>query len=458
MNTHEFGEEIVMEVDEEEKEPILVKCPRCGEMVEVDSEDEEYDHCDNCEDWIECECCSEWKNPEGSGFVHVTLDNASESKEWCESCISDNAYWCEHCEEYFEDELNSVSTGRRSPEKHFCDTCCSSEAWKCEDCDQWFMYDVDNAGYDYMNLCQSCYDDNHHFCEHCDSSYHNDHPCDCDDDDDEERDGGSCGERIKPYGQHGRFKKHETLPGPMIGLEMEVGSFDSPNNGLMDDYVTTLGEDFAFPTRDGSLSRATGIEFIGHPRTALDHLAIWGDYEKFFELMETHEARLDLYPSGCHTNMKLLREDGMRAATIAVERFRSALMLFTDPASRRRRESYVHHEQSIKDDPKDWQTQKGHGATQLKPHDDLVEFRIAGMTLDIHRFHAQIQLYHNLWSWCDDTKDPWLASYIPFDEIFLPTMFNNHIADVIEMGMSIGPMKVNVGSIDKPVPRRQRAA
>lgn len=452
MNTHEFGEEVILEIEEEEKEPIFVKCSRCGEEVEVDSEDEEVEECDHCEDWIFCECCKAWKEPDGAEDVHNGSCRGHDTQTWCRSCIDDCAHWCEKCEEYFVDDLITVN-GRRGNTKEMCESCADVHAWRCSDCEEYFLNDVDDRGYDDLYLCESCYENDHSYCDDCETHYRIGSNCEC------SQDRRRLGNRIKAYGDHGTFKKHQTFPGPLIGLEMEVGSFDRNNSDFMDEYEPNLGTDFAFPTRDGSLSRESGIEFIGHPRTALDHLNIWEDYEEFFRLLEVHEACLDLYPSGCHTNMKMLSDDQMRAATIAVERFRKALLLFTHPARLSQRSLYSSSEDKIQDDPQNWKTQKHHGATQLKRGDDLVEFRIAGMTLDIHRFHAQIQLYHNLWSWCREVQqNPWEAAYVPFDEIFLPTMFNNHIADVIEMGMSTGPLKVNVGSIDQPVPRRHRAA
>jgi len=451
LNTHEFGEEIELEIEEVEKEPIFVRCSRCGTEVEVDSEDEEVDECDHCEDWIYCENCKEYHDPDGAAEVNRGSCGSRDTQTWCESCVDDNASWCEMCEEFFADSLTCVHD-HRGHTKQMCDNCVGDLAWQCSDCELYFTNDVINHGYDNLKLCSDCYEEDHTYCDECETNHRCSDYCECSD---SQR---RIGNRIKPYGDHGTFKLHKEFPGPMIGLEMEVGSFDSENADFMDEYDQKLGTDFAFPTRDSSLSRESGIEFIGHPRTALDHLNIWESYETFFGLLEEYNARLDLFPSGCHTNMAMLGNDSMRAATIAVERFRKALLLFTHPNKLRQRSLYSSSEDKIQDDPMYWKTQQHHGATQLKPGDGLVEFRIAGMTLDIHRFHAQIQLYHNLWSWCNDINDPWIASYVPFDEIFMPTMFNNHITDVIEMGVSIGPMKVNVGSIDNPVPRRHRAA
>ena len=221
---------------------------------------------------------------------------------------------------------------------------------------------------------------------------------------------------------------------------MEVGEISDLGN--LDREWSSFGERFAYPTEDGSLDD-TGVEFIGHPWDAWKHLSEFDLYASFIQVLEDSGATLRTHASGCHMNVHwdaFGSDDAVRAAVVAVNRFRDALWLFTPAPTLGCRQGYA-KPVSFKDgsDPLSLISRTGkYSIANWKPEDRLLEFRIPAMVLDPGRLMGQIQLYHNLVAWSRG-KSHAEASIASFDEIFLPILFQSTIADVVAAGRKIKP-------------------
>jgi hypothetical protein len=228
-------------------------------------------------------------------------------------------------------------------------------------------------------------------------------------------------------------------------MEMEVGDFksDSHRNAFGENvFVPLLGDSFAYPTSDSSLG-PRGIEFIGHPMGALDHLDIDDKYSDFFAGLVGNSATCANSPSGCHTNFSkdsFVSDDSLRAAIIACVRFYEALMLFTHPDQKRRRMGFCKKAdlRSGIDPLVQCKSSGKYSIVNIKPNEGscgIVEFRLAGMTLHKGRFLAQLQMFHNLVAWANkNSLTPEKAGWDSFEDIFLPVMFQDDIQDVIKKG------------------------
>lgn len=417
-------------------------CARCGEEHEEDEDPgyTERDGCPSCEDWIQCEKCGEWA--EESTTVN-TGDRTSE--EWCEHCVELHANTCDHCGDTWRSHLlSSVDAGRV---QDWCPTCASRHTWTCDNCSDTISCDVDSRSTEDGLICERC-TDSHWYCDECELWFPDGSECNCGD-----SGHSSGGFRVAGYGCHGAFKIRNNwgtvrLKPPAIGLEMEVGNFpDSSSRSEFGNKVyCDLGDSFAYPTADGSLGEY-GIEFIGHPIGAMDHIAMYEQYGKFFDGLIQYDATVNENPSGCHTNFGrdcFVSDEAIRCSIIACVRFFDALMMFTEPECRSKRMTYCKEADlySGEDPISQCRSNGKYSIVNIKPNEGqngIVEFRLAGMGLDRDRHLAQIQLYHNLVAWSNKNhENKEAAAYAPFSEIFLPILFQESIKDVIECGEKIG--------------------
>jgi hypothetical protein len=210
----------------------------------------------------------------------------------------------------------------------------------------------------------------------------------------------------------------------------------------LDEGWDEFGTEFAYPTEDGSLDDS-GVEFIGHPWDAWKHLSEFDQYDKLFSLLGDAGATLKTHASGCHMNIHMDAfgsKDAMRAAVVAVNRFRSALWLFTPERTLSARQGYAGGVRfSDGTDPLILIERTGkYSVANWKSGENIMEFRIPAMVLEPERFMAQIQMYHNLVVWSIG-KTAAEASIASFDEIFLPILFQPTITDVIEAGRKVAP-------------------
>lgn len=417
-------------------------CPRCGEEHEED-EDPNFtieDGCSECDHWSQCDHCGKWIDS------MATVSTSDGDEEWCASCVDNAATTCDHCGAAVADDCTE-EVARDGDSEYWCVTCVRRYSWVCTDCGTRYSDQDDAYATSDGDICSLCVD-RYEFCEECDNHFNNTRECDC----------GNTKSgifRVAGYGCHGSFKilnnwgtkKHSPPP---IGLEMEVGDFPSASSrrDFGEKIFVQLGDDFAYPTADGSLGEY-GIEFIGHPIGAIDHIADYDRYSKFFDGLAEYGATVENNPSGCHMNFGkefFVSEEAIRCAIIACVRFYDALILFTDPERREARATYCKKADlfSGKDPIEQCRGNGKYSIVNIKNHDGahgIVEFRLAGMCLDLNRHLAQIQLYHNLVAWANKNhENKESASYAPFDEIFLPILFQESIEDVIDLGMKTGSL------------------
>lgn len=429
-------------------------CPRCGKEADIPEGD---NCCSNCYEWVECHKC---------GTYHEQ-DNTVDGNNWCNDCVSEHATRCDQCNELVEETITvddeewcqccvdnhtitceNCDTITNSDNSHrvggawWCDCCFRNEAVSCDVCGEYFQSseEVYTLQEDEL-VCQSCVDSGAvEYCDENDNYFLARRGCTC---------GctttysGGMNRGVAGYGCHGEFKVKNSYKGsPAFGLEMEVGNYPSRESRdlMVKEFYAKLGWDFAYPTSDSSLGQY-GIEFIGHPLSALDHV---GDerYDEFFRQLINSEAFCDQNSSGCHMTtdrVSFKSDDAVRGALAIVKRFEDALLCFT-AGEIDRRKSYAKSEWSSNKDPLIGAGNQGKYSAVNIGKRSLVEFRIPGMQLDIKRHLAQIQLYHNLMDWCNRVEDWKTAGSVTFDEVFLPVLYQDSIDDVIQVGLKTGEM------------------
>ena len=406
----------------ETEEIKMVICPRCG--AEIEEGDLHDDHCNICEDWFKCEHCGAWTDPEGDG-----AGDDVEGEIWCRLCFDNDTYWCEHCEE-FHTTSNEVHTGRRTTQ-NWCDRCVSSDAWTCNDCNENFADDQDYITVGNERVCDSCSEDGYIYCCECEEYRRDNDPCDCN---------NRC-EGVADYGDHGNFVKKNTSVDPkciVFGAEMEIYSFGNRDEQkeAVARFYKELGHDFAFPTEDGSLDD-TGVEFITHPMSVVD----WMTDERldmFMDIMAENGAETRCN-SGCHLTADrsaFVSEDALKAAIVAVTRFRTALLTFSESQDRG---SYCLGV-DLSQDPLDSVGSIGkYSCVNVKRREDLVEFRTPGMTLDVEQFRVQIQLYANMIHWSNTVASYSEAFTADWKEVFMPVI--GDCSKFAESASAIGELK-----------------
>ena len=410
------------------EEEVMVTCPRCGDN-EVPEGD---DTCSNCEDWIPCERC---------GAYHEA-NQVVDGVNWCDRCTDYNAFTCRRC------DVNTTTTHTVDGDE-WCQSCWEN-AHSCEECEASFasansLTEIQSGEY----ICGECLENGRVFswCENREDYHRATHDCECGCRSGTASRTDTSNRGVAGYGCHGEFKiKNSYGKSPVFGLEMEVGNYPDRQHrdNMVAEFYKKLGWEFAYPTSDSSLGNY-GIEFIGHPLSALDHV---GDerYDIFFQQLINSRAYCNQNSSGCHmtTDRSAFKsDDAIRAALAVVKRFESSLLLFTESRTREARKGYAYSSWDCSKDPIRGAQNIGKYSAVNVNKTTLIEFRIPGMQLDLKRHLAQIQLYHNLMSWCNwvtNWKDAGKAS---FADIFLPVMYQDSIQDVIDSGLSMAEMEFN---------------
>lgn len=399
-----------------------VICPRCG--AKVDECDLHDDHCDACEDWFKCNHCGAWTDPEGDD-----AGDCVEGEGWCRSCVDGDASWCENCEEFHTTSFE-VRTGHRTTQS-WCGKCVSNDSWTCNDCGEIFADDQDYIIVDDGRVCDRCSEDGYTYCEVCDEYRRHNNPCDCN---------NRC-DGVAGYGDHGNFVKKNTSVDPkciVFGAEMEIYSFGNRDEQreAVARFHKELGYDFAFPTEDGSLDD-TGVEFITHPMSVVD----WMTDERldmFMDIMAENGAETRRN-SGCHLTADrsaFVSEEALKAAIVAVTRFRTALLTFSESQDRG---SYCLGV-DLSQDPLDSVGSIGkYSCVNVKHNESLVEFRTPGMTLDVEQFRVQIQLYANMIHWSNTVKAYEEAFTADWKEVFMPVI--GDCSEFAESASVIGELK-----------------
>lgn len=234
----------------------LVSCVSCSTEYERDdgyiTNDGDF-ACSDC--FRTCERC-EYASTDSDSWYTVS------DEMWCEGCWENHSFYCDRCEDNFNDDRVSYNDVNNS---RWCEYCCSDYATWCEGCDEYFD---DDAG-----MCPNC-----------------------------ERVGIVHDYNYKPNAVfHG-----DTKTGLYMGfeLEMELNSVDRVQYNEAATLVTEIEQaNIAYLKRDGSIF-GNGFELVTHPHTlgAYENASdLWNYIET---LRTTYKARSwDTESCGLHVHV-----------------------------------------------------------------------------------------------------------------------------------------------------------
>lgn len=116
---------------------------------------------------------------------------------YCTDCLSEIAFYCEHCDEYHSLDYE-VSVNTRYGAESWCQDCANDYAFFCDDCEEWYASRSNNA-HDVENgncVCDSCLD-NYFYCTTCGEwrdteHYHSENLCQDCHESQEDQEGEQC--------------------------------------------------------------------------------------------------------------------------------------------------------------------------------------------------------------------------------------------------------------------------
>lgn len=248
----------------------LVTCSRCDEEVAEEYTNETQDDglvCDKCySDYHRCEGCNK--------KYHEDDMRTASDDYYCDDCFSDLLF-CEHCEEYVPTD-EGCTVHARSGDEIWCDSCVDNQAWYCDGCserhsDYYSSYHIRGSN---INVCEDCRDNIHYFeCVECNEDWHADYCTNPNDDNDNwicsncARNGGG---RINNYSYKPRavfFKADGQNVNErndlFFGIELEVEQKDSSVSRY--DITKRIEHESYYFKSDGSLDN--GFEIVTHPMT-----------------------------------------------------------------------------------------------------------------------------------------------------------------------------------------------
>lgn len=249
------------------------KCDRCGswhrDLRTVHTRSGEEEWCDDCIDnhTFECEHCGELYDD--NDYSSMTVNSNGWDETWCQDCVDEGASTCHECCELIDDEYAIRVAG----DYYVCDSCCSQYYTECDECGEFYPNDdvYESNGH---CICIDCapYSYSWRYCEECDtyvheSNYDFDAECcfDC-----IRATRRSDNARVRSY--HGDeppmqyFGRYEgVFKGLGIELEMDRRESDRTNEQLCLNELDELLGAHAYYKYDGSLYN--GIEMVTLPHT-----------------------------------------------------------------------------------------------------------------------------------------------------------------------------------------------
>ncbi len=173
----------------------------------------------------------------------------------CESCM----VLCESCEDILtvDDDYNSVEG------QTWCETCTNNNAHWCDLCDSYFTgytYGTDDSS---EVMCERCYENNTTYCEDCDATYLN--GCEYNhDEDNDTRLVHDYSYRPDPKFHSAEDENTRLYFGIEVETEVRGGSYE--NRRYAAEYAVRLEQEgLAYLKSDGSLE--CGFEIVSHPMT-----------------------------------------------------------------------------------------------------------------------------------------------------------------------------------------------
>lgn len=127
-------------------------------------------YCEDCDGGSHgeyyCECCEQYFDDE----LYSARDRRGNRIEVCEDCRDENYTYCDCCEEYWPNECVTEIDGT-----YYCDSCCDEYCSYCEECDEFHRSDnmtrAINSRGDEVYVCEDCLDRLYERCEDC-GEYH----------------------------------------------------------------------------------------------------------------------------------------------------------------------------------------------------------------------------------------------------------------------------------------------
>ena len=194
-------------------------------------------------------CNTELDSTDNSIFATASGDTV------CESCM----VLCESCEDILsvDDDYNSVEG------QTWCETCTNNNAHWCDLCDSYFTgytYGTDDCN---DTMCERCYENNTTYCEDCDATYLN--GCEYNHDEDvDTRLVHDYSYRPDPKFHSSEDENTRLYFGIEVETEVRGGSYE--NRRYAAEYAVSLEQEgLAYLKSDGSLE--CGFEIVSHPMT-----------------------------------------------------------------------------------------------------------------------------------------------------------------------------------------------
>ncbi len=192
----------------------------------------------------------------------------------CESCIEENYFWCNGCNEYHHNNgavkmHTSCYSGEDEP-YYVCEDCAHRIGYQCNDCGEWFEDSCCRRGADDEWYCENCWEDTFTYCDECGECIYQSEECY-----DEDSDRVLCtscyeeahhGGLIRSY-HHNPSMVYNHLEGEdtdcFIGTEVET---ECGNIEERAEITAKHGdnESLIYQMHDGSLD-GSGIECITQP-------------------------------------------------------------------------------------------------------------------------------------------------------------------------------------------------
>lgn len=224
-----------------------VRCEECGEWVQESDAFAYRDGyvCEDCFYSLGLEMCDECGEIDDD--CATVIGRYGQTHRYCRHCLDQamddgKVYWCEDCEEYYEERWYSSFTTHDG--RTICENCCDNNYGRCYDCDE--IYPIDDLRWseaDDCYYCEDCYYQNNHDEDH--SSIH-----------DYGFKPSAVFHGIDHYG-----RPNHTDPITM-GFELEVDKGDD-RYGCARELDEYFGEDTLYMKSDSSVD----FEIVTHPHT-----------------------------------------------------------------------------------------------------------------------------------------------------------------------------------------------
>lgn len=196
-------------------------------------------------------------------MCHCNSTNGSES---CNVCVDYTR--CESCDNMVDNTSTVIYP--RCTQKEICQSCIDDDCFTCEICD-----DIHHNTYPFVQIdsctrvCKDCYENHYFECSQCGEHCHV-----------RNRDGNICITCYEENNSSDDVFEYGYKPDPeffgkgpyYMGVELEVISSESLQDSAS--YVVRKLGDFAYLKEDGSLSSG-GFEIVTHPATLEEHKIRW---------------------------------------------------------------------------------------------------------------------------------------------------------------------------------------